>query len=52
MHRSKQLKLFDRFGCRISCSPVPESKLRMSDKDHPKVRSLALMESEDSVHGA
>jgi hypothetical protein len=23
---SKQLKLFDRFGCRISCSPVPESR--------------------------
>ncbi len=50
MHRSEQLELFDRFGCRISCSPVPESKLRM--KITPKLCAFASMESEDSVHGA
>jgi hypothetical protein len=33
-------------------SKLPESNLHISDKDHPKVRSLALMEPEDSVHGA
>jgi hypothetical protein len=30
----------------------PEGNLRMRDRDHPKALPLALMQPEDSVHGA
>jgi hypothetical protein len=33
-------------------SKFPESDLRMSDRDRPKIYFLASMQPEDSVHGA
>lgn len=67
MHRNKQLKLFDHVvgagdqkmrACdlaelaRVKRVNFPKSILRMSDRDHPKLCALALMQPEDTVHGA
>ena len=66
MHRSKQLKLFGHFVgageqkmrdydlaelARVRGVNFPKTILRMSDRDHPKVCSFALMQPEHAVHG-